>query len=189
MKRLFLSLTALLFATAMFAQKKADEVAKFATETIDQGKLKQNNPEEVKFIVTNISKEPLIIEQANPTCGCTIGDYTKTPIAPGATGFVSAKFNAANLGHFEKHLTVKFAGADDIKNIVITGEVLAADDYDKWKAGNPAPATMVKAQPAAPVAAPATVKAATVPVKTTKAKTVKAAKPATTAKAATAVKS
>jgi len=185
MKKLFLSLTALVFATAMFAQKKADEVAKFAAETIDQGKLKQNNPEEVKFIVTNISKDALIIEQANPTCGCTIGDYTKTPIAPGSTGFVSAKFNAANLGHFEKHLTVKFAGADDIKNIVITGEVLSAEDYDKWKAENPsAPATMVKAQPATP--APAAV-----PVKAVKVKTATVAKPVSKsvkAKSATSAK-
>jgi hypothetical protein len=161
MKRLILSLTALVLSTAMFAQKKSDEVAKFATETIDQGKLKQNNPEEVKFIVTNVGKEPLIIEQANPTCGCTIGDYTKTPIAPGSTGYVSAKFNAANLGHFTKTLTVKFAGADDIKNIVITGDVLAAEEYDKWKAENPSPA-LVKVAPAA-IAAKTTV---AVPVKT-----------------------
>ena len=161
MKRLILSLTALVLSTAMFAQKKSDEVAKFATETIDQGKLKQNNPEEVKFIVTNIGKEPLIIEQANPTCGCTIGDYTKTPIAPGSTGYVSAKFNAANLGHFTKTLTVKFAGADDIKNIVITGDVLAAEEYDKWKAENPSPA-LVKAAPVVTPAKTTTV----VPVKT-----------------------
>ena len=179
MKKLFLSLTVLAFTSALFAQKKADEIAKFTTETIDQGKLKQNNPEEVRFVVTNIGKEPLIIEQANPTCGCTIGDYTKTPIAPGATGYVSAKFNAANLGHFEKHLTVKFAGADDIKNIVISGDVLAAEEYDKWKAANPpapvpAPAAITKAPAATPVKAkpaktvkvkPAVSTTATAPVK------------------------
>jgi len=147
MKTIILSLTALVMTTALFAQKKSDEIAKFVTETIDQGKLKQNSPEEVKFIVTNISKDPLIIEQASPTCGCTIGDYTKTPIAPGSTGFVSAKFNAANAGHFTKTLTVKFAGADDIKNIVITGDVLSAEEYDKWKAeASPA---LVKAPPVA----------------------------------------
>ncbi|MEI9957503.1 MAG: DUF1573 domain-containing protein [Ferruginibacter sp.] len=154
MKKLFLSITALVMATAMFAQHKSDEIAKFSTETINQGNLKQNNPEEVKFVVTNISKEPLIIEQANPTCGCTIGDYTKTPIAPGATGYVSAKFNAVSPGHFEKHLTVKFAGADDIKNITITGEVLTAEEYDKWKLENPAPA-ITKAAPAATAVKPA----------------------------------
>ncbi|MGC4102668.1 DUF1573 domain-containing protein [Ferruginibacter sp.] len=171
MKRLFLSLTALVLATASFAQKKADELAKFATEIIDQGKLKQNNPEEVKFVVTNIGKEPLIIEQANPTCGCTIGDYTKTPIAPGATGYVSAKFNAANVGHFTKTLTVKFAGADDIKNITITGDVLAAEEYDKWKTDNPN-AAIVKAAPAT-TPAPAAVAVPAKAVKPTGAKKAK----------------
>ena len=131
MKRLILSLTALVLSTAMFAQKKSDELAKFATETIDQGKLKQNNPEEVRFIVTNISKEPLIIEQANPTCGCTISDYTKEPIANGKAGTIKATYNAANVGAFEKHLTVKFAGVDEVKSITIKGEVLTKDDFAK----------------------------------------------------------
>ena len=134
MKKLFLSLTALTFSAIMFAQKTVADVAKFETETINQGYLKQNEPKEVKFVVTNISKEPLIIEQANPTCGCTMGDYTKSPIAPGATGFISAKFNAANAGHFTKNLTVNFAGVDEMKSFPITGDVLAAEEYDKWAA-------------------------------------------------------
>jgi len=138
MKKLFLSLTALTFSAMLFAQKTVADVAKFEAETINQGYLKQNEPKEVKFIVTNISKEPLIIEQANPTCGCTMGDYTKSPIAPGATGFISAKFNAANAGHFTKNLTVKFAGVDEMKSITITGDVLTAEEYDKWAAENDA---------------------------------------------------
>lgn len=138
MKKLLLSITAFTLSTLLFAQKTAADVAKFDTETINQGILKQNDPKEVKFVVTNIGKEPLIIEQANPTCGCTMGDYTKSPIAPGATGFVSAKFNAANVGHFDKHLTVKFAGVDELKSITITGDVKSAEDYEKWVAENEA---------------------------------------------------
>lgn len=132
MKKLLLLATAFTFSTALFAQKKVADIAKFETEVIDQGTLKQNEPKEVKFIVTNISKEPLIIEQASPTCGCTVGDYTKSPIAPGATGFISARFNAVNIGHFDKHLTVKFAGVDETKSITITGNVLDATEYEKW---------------------------------------------------------
>ncbi|MGB4843623.1 MAG: DUF1573 domain-containing protein [Ferruginibacter sp.] len=138
MKKLILSVAAFAFATVLFAQKSVSDVAKFETETINQGTLKQNNPKEVRFIVTNISKEPLIIEQANPTCGCTMGDYTKSPIAPGATGFVSAKFNAVAVGHFNKTMTVKFAGIDELKNITITGDVLSGPDYDKWVVENEA---------------------------------------------------
>lgn len=153
MKKLILSVTALAFATVLFAQKTAADVAKFAAESIDQGKLKLNDPKEVKFIVTNISTQPLIIEQANPTCGCTIGDWTKSPIAPQSTGFIMAKFNAANVGHFEKHLSVKFAGVDEIKSITISGDVLSVEDYDKWVAENPVkkndvvtPATTISAK-------------------------------------------
>lgn len=134
MKKLFLALSVFALSTGAFAQKKADDVAKFVTDVIDQGKLKQNAPEEAKFVITNITNEPLIIEQANPTCGCTMGDYTKTPIAPGATGYITAKFNAANPGHFEKHLTVKFAGVDELKSITIKGDVLAEAEYVTWKA-------------------------------------------------------
>jgi hypothetical protein len=138
MKKLLLSVAAFAFVTVLFAQKSAADVLKFETEIINQGTLKLNDPKEVKFIVTNIGKEPLIIETATPTCGCTMGDYTKSPIAPGATGFVSAKFNAASVGHFNKTMTVKFAGIDEIKNITITGDVLSAEDYDKWVVENEA---------------------------------------------------
>lgn len=139
MKKLILSVAAFTFVTALVAQPKTvADVAKFESETIDLGKVHQGNPATATFTVTNIGKEPLIIEQANPTCGCTISNYTKEPIAPGKTGTINATYNAAAVSHFDKHLTVKFAGIDEIKSITITGDVLTAEDYDKWKLENDA---------------------------------------------------
>ena len=135
MKRILLSLTVLALTTTAFAQKKVADVAKFTSETIDFGKIKQGVPQKGTFVVTNISSEPLIIEQANPTCGCTIADYTKEPIAPGKTGTIVATYNAAAMNHFDKHLTVKFAGIDEIKSISFTGDVIAAEEFDKMKGG------------------------------------------------------
>ncbi len=135
MKKVFLALMAFGISTALFAQKKAADVAKFQSETIDLGKIKQANPTTATFSVANIGTEPLIIEQANPTCGCTISNYTKEPIAAGKSGEINATYNAAGLGAFEKHLTVKFAGVDEVKSITIKGEVLSADDYAKLKGG------------------------------------------------------
>jgi hypothetical protein len=112
-----------LTSTSVFAQKKADEVAKFNVETFDFGKIKQNTPKTATFIVTNISNDILLIDQANPTCGCTIADYTKTPIAPGKTGIIKATYDAASLGRIDKTLTVKFAGIEDVKFIKLSGEV------------------------------------------------------------------
>ena len=138
MKKLFLTLTAFTFSAMLFAQKTAADVAKFTSETIDLGKVKQGVPAVATFTVTNVGTEPLIIEQANPTCGCTMGDYTKAPIAPGKTGTITATYNAAGVSHFDKHLTVKFAGIDELKSITLTGDVLAAEDYDKWVVENEA---------------------------------------------------
>ncbi len=126
MKKLLLSLTAIALTTGIFAQSDS-AVAKFNSTTIDLGKIKQDNPTTATFEVTNIGKEPLIIEQATPTCGCTIGDYTKEPIAPGKTGFIKATYNAKNVGMFQKTLNVKFAGYD-ARPISIKGEVLKNED-------------------------------------------------------------
>ena len=124
MKNLFLAFL-VLTSTSVFAQKKADDVAKFNVETFDFGKIKQNTPSTATFIVTNISNDILLIDQATPTCGCTIADYTKTPIAPGKTGVIKATYDAAALGRIDKTLTVKFAGIEDVKFIKLSGEVVA----------------------------------------------------------------
>lgn len=135
MKKLLLAVLAL-SSTTLFAQKKANDIAKLNVETYDFGKIKQNVPAVATVVVTNIGTEPLIIDQATPSCGCTISDYTKTPIAPGKTGTIKATYNAAIVGHIDKTITVKFAGADDVKFIKLTGEVLAANAYDSLKENN-----------------------------------------------------
>ena len=126
MKKLLLGFLALSSATVFAQSKKADDIAKLNVETYDFGKIKQNVPATATFVVTNIGTEPLFIEDAKPTCGCTISDYTKTPIAPGKSGTIKATYNAAALGHIDKTLTVKFGGADDIKFIKLSGEVVPA---------------------------------------------------------------
>lgn len=133
MKKILLSAAIFSLTATVFAQKKVDDIAKFTTETINLGKIKQGVPTKGIFTVTNISGQALIIEQANPTCGCTISDYTKEPIAAGKTGIINATFNAASVGHFDKHLTVKFAGVDELKSITLSGDVVAAEEFDKLK--------------------------------------------------------
>ena len=162
MKKLLFSLTALVLSAGVFAQAKTDDIAKFKTETIDLGKIPQSVPAVSTFIVTNIGSKDLIIESASPTCGCTMGDYTKSPIKPGQTGTITATFNAAGLGPIDKHMIVKFAGAEDSKSIGFKGEVLSAEDYAKFKSSTP---SMVK------VSAP--VKTTTTTIKSKKGKKIK----------------
>ena len=124
MKKLLIVLLAAVSASTAMAQTKIADIAQFNFEKIDLGKIKQGEPVPATFIITNISAKPLVIEQANPTCGCTIADYTKEPIAPGKMGFVKATYNAANTGSFVKNITVKFTGVDATQAITLTGEVI-----------------------------------------------------------------
>ena len=124
MKHIFLILFSFALVNLAVGQgKKADDVAKFSSETVDMGKLKLNNPVTATFTVTNISKEDLVIENVTPGCGCTKSDYTKEPIKPGKTGTITATYNAAAPGKFTKTVYVKFLGVDEQKSLVIVGTV------------------------------------------------------------------
>lgn len=79
---------------------------KFEEETFDFGKIKWNVPVTHIFKFTNTGSEPLIISNVKAGCGCTTPDWTKQPIPPGKTGYVSATFNAAASGQFGKAVTV-----------------------------------------------------------------------------------
>lgn len=152
MKKLTLFAAFALGTLVTMAQQTLSNVVKFESETVNFGKLKQGVPATGTFTFTNVGKTPLIIEQANPTCGCTMSDYTKEPIAPGKSGYIKATYNSAAMGHFDKHLTVKFAGFDEIKSITLTGDVLAADEYDKANKPAVKPASKPAAKPAAKAA-------------------------------------
>lgn len=69
-------------------------VAQFAKLEHDFGTIKEGDAVEYTYSVKNTGEAPLIIQSAQPSCGCTVPDWTKTPIAPGATGFVKAKFDS-----------------------------------------------------------------------------------------------
>lgn len=111
---------------AASAQTKVSDVSRFTPESIQLGTLKQGVPATATFTVTNTSSKALTIEKAIPGCGCTLADYTKSPILPGKTGTITATYNAAAAGTFNKSISVKFAGIDDVATLNISGEVKAA---------------------------------------------------------------
>lgn len=74
--------TAFLFfagLTATFAQAKIS----FDKLVNDFGTFSENNPvQKCTFTFTNTGDKPLVINQATASCGCTVANYTKTPIKP-----------------------------------------------------------------------------------------------------------
>lgn len=70
-------------------------VLKFEKIEHDFGTIKEGDKVSYTYKFTNTGEAPLIVQSAQPTCGCTVSDYTKEPIPVGGTGFVTAEFDSS----------------------------------------------------------------------------------------------
>jgi len=62
----------------------------------------------ISFRFKNTGKVPLVIESVTPSCGCTVADFNREPIAPGADDEISASFDSEGRpGLQHKEITVK----------------------------------------------------------------------------------
>lgn len=136
MKNVMLALAAVLVSATLFSQEakvvKADIPVKFKQTTHDFGKIKQGVPVTYDFAFANVSDKPVIIESATASCGCTTPVKPEPPIAKGKSDKITAGFNAAAAGPFNKTIYVKVAGINAPVELKITGEVLSADAYAKY---------------------------------------------------------
>jgi hypothetical protein len=64
----------------------------FAEYDHDFGNIKQDTENKKIFTFTNTGTEPLLIEAANGSCGCTVPNYPKNPIPPGGTGDIEVVY-------------------------------------------------------------------------------------------------
>lgn len=68
-------------------------VAAFAVVEHDFGTVPEGPKVAYEYKVKNTGQAPLIIQNAQPSCGCTVPNWTKEPIPVGGTGFVKAEFD------------------------------------------------------------------------------------------------
>ena len=135
MKKILVALCAFALTTTAVAQQlKADEAVKFTQTKHDFGKIKQGVPVTYDFEFINLSSKPVVIESATASCGCTTPSWPKTPISKNKKDKISAGFNAAAPGAFDKTITVKVTGYEQPIELRINGEVLNAEDYAKYEA-------------------------------------------------------
>lgn len=82
------------------------------------GKIKEGQKLAVSFRFKNTGSKPLIIESVAPSCGCTVADYPKEPIAPGKEGEITGEFDShGREGLQHKEITIK-ANTPNIANNV-----------------------------------------------------------------------
>ena len=60
----------------------------------DYGKISEGQKLDVSFRFRNTGTTPLVIGRVQPSCGCTVADPPREPIAPGAEALIKASFNS-----------------------------------------------------------------------------------------------
>jgi Protein of unknown function (DUF1573) len=71
---------------------------KIDNDTYDFGTIQEGARVEHIFKFTNTGTQPLLIKDAQVTCGCTTPSWSKEPIMPNQTGELKALFSSAGKG-------------------------------------------------------------------------------------------
>lgn len=104
--RTVLVLCLVLTANHLFAQLA--EPIQFVEKVHDFGDVLETKGLAVyDFTFTNLAARPVKILAVQPSCGCTIPDWTKEQVPTGKTGFIRASYNPKDRpGYFDKTLAV-----------------------------------------------------------------------------------
>jgi hypothetical protein len=97
------------------------------------GTVKQGDDVEYKFKFTNTGSEPLVIEDAKGSCGCTVPSYPKEPLAPGTSGEILVKFNSAGKSGNQQKTVTLTANTEPISTILTIKAEVDAPAGEKKK--------------------------------------------------------
>jgi Protein of unknown function (DUF1573) len=111
---------------------------KFDNTVFDFGEVPEGEKVKHVYKFTNEGKNPLIIENAKPSCGCTVPTFPKEPIAPGASGEIVAEFDSnGRPGDANKTITITANTEPTTTELVLKGKVKGKNpqvqDISKFK--------------------------------------------------------
>lgn len=136
MKRtVLLSFLLTFFAFVAFAQdtetaesNEPKPQIKFDAEEFDFGDIKQGDIVTHVFKFTNNGEYPLVLQNVRTTCGCTVPEWPREPIAPGETSEIKATFNSAGkMGAQRKVITIISNAVNSRTTVTLTGTILPPD--------------------------------------------------------------
>lgn len=109
MNRFFLSLATLavfFVAGSVQGQKVSGPKMAYKEDFVDYGDIEKGAPRERVWKFKNEGTEPLIIQNAAGSCGCTVPDPPKHPIMPGQEGEIRINYDTERVGPIAKTVTV-----------------------------------------------------------------------------------
>lgn len=115
-------------ATARLKDSASYTTALWSDSLQNFGTVEKGKQVKIVFHVKNTGTHPLFITSASPSCGCTVADYTRSAIASGASGEVTANFdsNHGSAGKIHKTIAVVTNTNPTRTTLVFEGEVAAA---------------------------------------------------------------
>lgn len=107
----------------------------FEETSFDFGTIKQGEIVKHVFKFKNDGENPLIISNAQASCGCTVPEFAKEPIAPGAESQIVVQFNSTGkMGTQNKTISITANTLPNLTTLVLKGLVEPkADSTNKSK--------------------------------------------------------
>ncbi len=88
------------------SRSKQPEIT-FKSKVHDFGKVIDGEIVSYSYKFSNTGKADLVITSVHASCGCTVAEYPKEPLAPGEEGYIDVKFDSRRrLGFNHKEVTV-----------------------------------------------------------------------------------
>ncbi|MGB3006700.1 MAG: DUF1573 domain-containing protein [Chitinophagaceae bacterium] len=109
-------------------QPVADDFLKLKVTEHNFNQIPQGKPVYYSFEITNTGKTELKLDDVRASCGCTTPEWSREPIAPGATAKIKVGYNAAAEGYFDKSITLMYNNSTQSKQIRIIGTVWKAPE-------------------------------------------------------------
>ena len=124
-----LVLTAAFAMNTVNAQTTSGAKIDFTKDTHDYGTIKNGADGTCTFEFKNTGNAPLIISNAKGSCGCTVPEWPKEPIAPGAKASIKVKYDTSRQGVINKNVTITSNAVNAAEKIIyIKGNVLPAPE-------------------------------------------------------------
>lgn len=95
--------------------------AVLSVSQLDMGVFDWKKEQLVEFSFTNSGNNPFVIEDVSTSCGCTTVEYPKEPVLPSKKIKLKVRYEAEQLGHFNKTITVYCNTKDSPIQLRITG--------------------------------------------------------------------
>lgn len=101
--------------------KDAFTAISFDKNKVDLGDFSWDKEREIEFVISNVGKSPLVINDVITSCGCTTVEYPKEPVLPGKNLVLKVKYKAEHPEHFNKTITVYCNAENAPLKLKITG--------------------------------------------------------------------